>query len=218
MHKTGCDDWWRTISGPQIEAVDDAYRVTFWWRDPAGDEASSATRRVWIYITGVTDHHKNAVPQTLQRIPGTDAALANHAFSHGAAATALSLPRATTTFLLSFLTATARTARCCAKAGAGCCSGRLPTRSIRKAGRAGAVTRSPRWSCRKPRSSRAGRCVKNLISLRSALSGAASGSATADEYGFTPPATRSRSSARWRSCSTASSGPKVCRYGRRWQA
>ena len=73
MHKTGCDDWWRTISGPQIEAVDDAYRVTFWWRDPAGDEASSATRRVWIYITGVTDHHKNAVPQTLQRIPGTDA-------------------------------------------------------------------------------------------------------------------------------------------------
>ena len=73
MHKTGCDDWWRTISGPQIEAVDDAYRVTFWWRDPAGDAASSATRRVWIYITGVTDHHKNAVPQTLQRIPGTDA-------------------------------------------------------------------------------------------------------------------------------------------------
>ena len=174
MHKTGCDDWWRTISGPQIEAVDDAYRVTFWWRDPAGDEASSATRRVWIYITGVTDHHKNAVPQTLQRIPGTDAW------------------RWQTT-----LSPTWRGSYCF-----------IPT----------AVTRSPRWSCRKPRSSRAGRCVKNLISLRSALSGAASGSATADEYGFTPPATRSRSSARWRSCSTASSGPKVCRYGRRWQA
>ena len=73
MHKTGCDEWWRHISGPQIEVVDDAYRVTFWWRDPAGNEASSPTRRVWIYITGVTDHHKNAVPQTLQRIPGTDA-------------------------------------------------------------------------------------------------------------------------------------------------
>ena len=73
MHKTGSDDWWQHISGPQIEAVDGAYRVAFWWRDPAGNETSSATRRVWIYITGVTDHHKNAVPQTLRRIPGTDA-------------------------------------------------------------------------------------------------------------------------------------------------
>lgn len=73
MHKTGSDDWWQHISGPQIEAVDGAYRVTFWWRDPAGNETSSAIQRVWIYITGVTDHHKNAVPQTLQRIPGTDA-------------------------------------------------------------------------------------------------------------------------------------------------
>lgn len=73
MLKTGSDDWWHSLSGPQSEAAGDAYRVTFWWRDPAGSEATSATRRVWIYITGVTDHHKNAVPQTLRRVPGTDA-------------------------------------------------------------------------------------------------------------------------------------------------
>ncbi|WP_163505402.1 enterochelin esterase domain-containing protein, partial [Escherichia coli] len=36
-------------------------------------ETTSPIRRVWIYITGVTDHHHNAAPQTLQRIPGTDA-------------------------------------------------------------------------------------------------------------------------------------------------
>ena len=136
----------------------------------------------------------------------------------GAAAIALSLPPATTTFPPSFLTVTARTARCCAKAGAGCCRRRLPTRSIRKAGRAGAATRSPRWSCRTPPNSPAGRCAMNLIRPRSASNGRASASATADGYGFTPPATRSRRRARWRSCWMASSGPKACRYGRRWRA
>jgi enterochelin esterase family protein len=69
----GSDAWWETIKGPQYEPVGDAYRVTFWWRDPAGDEHRSALKRVWIYITGVTDHHHNAAPQTLQRLPGTDA-------------------------------------------------------------------------------------------------------------------------------------------------
>lgn len=29
-------------------------------------------KRVWLYITGVTDHHKNARPQSLERIPDTD--------------------------------------------------------------------------------------------------------------------------------------------------
>ncbi|MCZ0099437.1 enterochelin esterase [Raoultella ornithinolytica] len=73
MLMTGSDDWWQGISGPQAEAVGDGYRVTFWWRDPAGSEETSLTKRVWIYITGVTDHHQNAVPQTLKRVPGTDA-------------------------------------------------------------------------------------------------------------------------------------------------
>lgn len=67
---TGSDAWWETKTGPHIVREEDHYRVTFWWRDPLG--TSSPTRRVWIYITGVTDHHQNAVPQTLQRIPDTD--------------------------------------------------------------------------------------------------------------------------------------------------
>ncbi|MGL5239325.1 MAG: enterochelin esterase [Kluyvera ascorbata] len=70
---TGSDAWWATIKGPQYERVNDNYQVTFWWRDPAGSEASSPIRRVWIYITGVTDHHHNSAPQTLRRIAHTDA-------------------------------------------------------------------------------------------------------------------------------------------------
>lgn len=46
--------------------------MTFWWRDPQGTENRSSIRRVWVYITGVTDHHQNAVPQSMQRIAGTD--------------------------------------------------------------------------------------------------------------------------------------------------
>ncbi|WP_116397535.1 enterochelin esterase, partial [Klebsiella quasipneumoniae] len=73
MLTTGSEEWWRTLRGPQSRAVDDAIEVTFWWRDPAGDETRSPRRRVWLYITGVTDHHQNARPQSLQRLPGTDA-------------------------------------------------------------------------------------------------------------------------------------------------
>ena len=70
---TGSDAWWATVKGPQYEQVSDDFQVTFWWRDPAGNETTSPVKRVWIYITGVTDHHHNSVPQTLQRIPHTDA-------------------------------------------------------------------------------------------------------------------------------------------------
>ena len=73
MLRTGSEEWWQTLRGPQCRAVDDAIEVTFWWRDPAGDETCSPHRRVWLYITGVTDHHQNARPQSLQRLPGTDA-------------------------------------------------------------------------------------------------------------------------------------------------
>ncbi len=58
--------------GPQCRAVDDAIEVTFWWRDPAGMKPALPSS-VWLYITGVTDHHQNARPQSLQRLPGTDA-------------------------------------------------------------------------------------------------------------------------------------------------
>ncbi|MFU0446405.1 enterochelin esterase [Pseudocitrobacter faecalis] len=70
---TGSDAWWATIKGPQYERVGDRYQVTFWWRDPEGTAQTSPVRRVWIYITGVTDHHHNSAPQTLERLPDTDA-------------------------------------------------------------------------------------------------------------------------------------------------
>lgn len=38
MLRTGSEEWWQTLRGPQCRAVDDAIEVTFWWRDPAGDE------------------------------------------------------------------------------------------------------------------------------------------------------------------------------------
>lgn len=70
---TGSEAWWRTKTGPEwIREKDGNYRVTFWWRDPQGNETHSPIRRVWVYITGVTDHHQNAQPQTMARIAGTD--------------------------------------------------------------------------------------------------------------------------------------------------
>lgn len=69
---TGSDEWWKTLHGSQWHREGDQCHVTFYWRDPAGKEETSPYQRVWIYITGVTDHHQNAVPQTLSRLPGTD--------------------------------------------------------------------------------------------------------------------------------------------------
>lgn len=69
---TGSDAWWASLSGPQQQREGDHCRVTFYWRDPAGDEQRSSVQRVWLYITGVTDHHRSAFPQTLARLPGTD--------------------------------------------------------------------------------------------------------------------------------------------------
>jgi len=70
---TGSDAWWASKQGPEwAPAAAGKYRVTFWWRDPAGTQATSRVRRVWIYITGVTDHHRQSAPQSLTRIPDTD--------------------------------------------------------------------------------------------------------------------------------------------------
>lgn len=219
MHKTGSDDWWQHISGPQIEAVDGAYRVTFWWRDPAGNETSSAIQRVWIYITGVTDHHKNAVPQTLQRIPGTDAWCWQTTLSPTWRGSYCFIPTARDDDFSPQLFNGDGPDRALLREG----WRRLLPQAIAdplnpQSWKGGAATRSPRWSCRTPPNSPAGRCAMNLIRPRSASNGRASASATADGYGFTPPATRSRRRAGWRSCWMASSGPKACRYGRRWRA
>lgn len=73
---TGSDAWWQVRAaqgGPTIAQADNGHcDVTFWWRDPDGDEQHSPRQRVWIYITGVTDHHNRSCPQSLTRLPGTD--------------------------------------------------------------------------------------------------------------------------------------------------
>lgn len=69
---TGSEAWWQSKNGPEWERHEENYRVTFWWRDPAGTQQTSTVKRVWLYVTGVTDHHQNARPQSLERIPDTD--------------------------------------------------------------------------------------------------------------------------------------------------
>ena len=69
---TGSEAWWQEKDGPERERHQENYRVTFWWRDPAGTQKTSTVKRVWLYVTGVTDHHQNARPQSLERIPDTD--------------------------------------------------------------------------------------------------------------------------------------------------
>ncbi|HAK34783.1 MAG TPA: enterochelin esterase [Pantoea sp.] len=75
-NETGSESWWRTLQQQGLPLIEPAGRgecaVTFFWRDPQGSEATSSTRRVWINITGVTDHHQRAAPRSLSRIPGTD--------------------------------------------------------------------------------------------------------------------------------------------------
>ncbi|QLN18438.1 enterochelin esterase [Escherichia coli] len=69
----GSESWWQSKHGPEWQCLnDEIYQVTFWWRDPHGSEDRSTVKRVWVYITGVTDHHQNSHPQSMQRIAGTD--------------------------------------------------------------------------------------------------------------------------------------------------
>ena len=70
--KTGSEAWWQSKNGPEWTREMGHYRVTFWWRDTAGTQKTSPLKRVWLYITGVTDHHQNVRPQSLERIPDTD--------------------------------------------------------------------------------------------------------------------------------------------------
>ncbi|RPH29735.1 enterochelin esterase [Buttiauxella warmboldiae] len=73
---TGSEGWWQALQAQGVPGViydnDGQCTVTFWWRDPQGCEQTSPIKRVWIYLTGVTDHHQKSPPQTLQRVAGTD--------------------------------------------------------------------------------------------------------------------------------------------------
>ncbi len=71
----GSDRWWRRVAVegcPAVSAIGkDRARVTFLWRDPEGDATTSRTRRVYLDICSVTDHHVGD-PVSLERIAGTD--------------------------------------------------------------------------------------------------------------------------------------------------
>lgn len=72
----GSESWWQEQQQqglPRISpAVGSECEVTFLWRDPQGNEATSGYRHVWINITGITDHHQKTPPRSLQRVAGTD--------------------------------------------------------------------------------------------------------------------------------------------------
>lgn len=72
----GRHGWWLNIAKrgtPLIELQGNGRgKVTFLWRDPQGCELTSAYRRVWIHINCLTDHHQASLPQSLQRLEGTD--------------------------------------------------------------------------------------------------------------------------------------------------
>lgn len=72
----GSEAWWQeqqTQGIPRIEPQrDGTCLVTFFWRDPQGSETTSHTQRVWINITGVTDHHQHRPPQSLMRVASSD--------------------------------------------------------------------------------------------------------------------------------------------------
>lgn len=73
--KIGSTAWWQAITEhgtPVIACQRGTCQVTFYWRDPAGDETTSRVQQVWLYIIGVTDHHQRVTPQSLQRVAGTD--------------------------------------------------------------------------------------------------------------------------------------------------
>lgn len=73
---TGSKGWWQEKQAQGIPLVtrENAGQcaVVFLWRDPQGCEQTSPVKRVWVYVTGVTDHHQRSRPQTLERVPGTD--------------------------------------------------------------------------------------------------------------------------------------------------
>lgn len=56
-------------SGPDLKPENGKFRVTFWWRDLNGTQTPSPIKtRLAQYHR--RDHHQNARPQSLKRIPG----------------------------------------------------------------------------------------------------------------------------------------------------
>lgn len=76
IHPMGSAAWWQGIAQQGTPVVAETKNgcagVTFLWRDPEGDEKHSSTRKVWLNITGITDHHRGILPPSLERVTGTD--------------------------------------------------------------------------------------------------------------------------------------------------
>lgn len=158
---TGSKAWWRTKTGPEwIREKDGNYRVTFWWRDPQGNETHSPIRRVWVYITGVTDHHQNAQPQTMARIAGTDVWRWSTALSANWRGSYCFIPTERDDVFALLRRAKRPIGTHCVKAGDSYYRRRLPTRLIRKAGGEDVVMRFQRWKCRMRPFSRDGIVLK----------------------------------------------------------
>lgn len=211
MLRTGSEEWWQTLRGPQCRAVDDAIEVTFWWRDPAGDETRSPHRRVWLYITGVTDHHQNARPQSLQRLPGTDAWFWRTTLSPTWRGSYCFIPSDRDDDFSPEVFSADAPDRALLREG----WRKLLPRAIAdplnphswRGGRGHGV--SALEMPQAPRSLAGTRLMRHILPPV-ALSGAARVWATIAGSGSTPPARLStRKRGRWRSCSTASSGPSM---------
>ncbi|MFS2225033.1 enterochelin esterase [Pantoea sp. B65] len=71
----GQQQWWQQlaeIGTPLAEAQPGKdVMMSYFWRDPAGNEQQSSTVQVYIDVDGVTDHHSQQ-PQSMQRLSGTD--------------------------------------------------------------------------------------------------------------------------------------------------
>ncbi|WP_437612567.1 enterochelin esterase [Erwinia sp. V71] len=71
----GQQAWWQQlaqIGTPLVEAQSgNDVTMSYFWRDPAGNEHTSPTVKVYIDINGITDHH-SPDPEHMQRIAGTD--------------------------------------------------------------------------------------------------------------------------------------------------
>jgi iron(III)-enterobactin esterase len=70
----GSEAWWQSLAlrgTPIVELLGEMALVSFFWRDPAGNEAQSTLAKVYIDINSVTDHHLSS-PQSLERIPNSD--------------------------------------------------------------------------------------------------------------------------------------------------
>lgn len=67
--------WWQQLAQLGTPLVEEfsagKVKMSYFWRDPAGDETRSEVCRVYIDINCVTDHH-SPQPQSLQRLAGTD--------------------------------------------------------------------------------------------------------------------------------------------------